>query len=101
LESDHLEVVQLLLKYGANINAQDSSGRTPLHWASSGGNQKTARRLLERGANVHARNGEENTPFQVVSAEKHQDTDLLLQYGVEPHLRSPYGTPLTVDPYSK
>ncbi len=84
LERDDLEVAQLLLKYGADINTPDMYDETLLHWASKSGNQKAALQLLERGADIHARNRAGKTPMQVASAAEHQDiVELLLQYGAE------------------
>ena len=35
-----LDTVQLLLKAGANVNAKDNVGYTPLHWAAGKGHDK-------------------------------------------------------------
>ena len=45
-------VVQLLLDYGASVNAVDSRGETALHRASAGGHASSVQLLLERGALV-------------------------------------------------
>lgn len=52
------DIIELLAKLEnkANINAQDSLGWTPLHWASKYCNLETLRLLLEAGANVAIRN---------------------------------------------
>jgi len=44
--------VELLLKRGANINGQDSKGRTPLMYATVRGNSETAKVLLNWKANT-------------------------------------------------
>jgi hypothetical protein len=43
---DRTETVRILFKNGANINAQDDTGSTPLHWASVEGNIDAAFVLL-------------------------------------------------------
>ena len=69
-----LEMVQVLLKYKADVNAQNSGGRTPLDSASEGfyfgattnialSLSKVARLLLEHGADVNARSNYHTTPL--------------------------------------
>jgi hypothetical protein len=48
------DVVLLLLKAGADVNAADSAGGTPLHEAAFYGNDLVAKTLLKAGANVNA-----------------------------------------------
>ena len=45
-----LEVVRLLLSYGAIVDAMDGEGRTPFEAASSSGHHEIAKLLLEHGA---------------------------------------------------
>ncbi|MBE7211924.1 MAG: ankyrin repeat domain-containing protein, partial [Gluconacetobacter diazotrophicus] len=46
----HLEIVRLLLDGGADINAQDDHGFTPLAWAAYEGREDACLLLLDRGA---------------------------------------------------
>lgn len=57
-------MVELLLQYGADVNAIDSRGRTPLHYSTMRGKNATARVLITRGANPLAVDKEGNTPFK-------------------------------------
>ena len=55
IASDHgnLELVKLLLKAGADINAKDKNGWTALVWASQSGQTEIEAFLREIGANVN------------------------------------------------
>lgn len=47
-----VELAQLLMKHGANINAKDSGGETPFMAAAFGPDQDVSFFLIERGANL-------------------------------------------------
>lgn len=49
---ENLELVKLFLEYGADPNASDKKGWTPLHIASLFGHRDIAKLLLDRGAIV-------------------------------------------------
>ena len=67
------EMVQILLKYKAGVNATHEDGSTPLHFASQGSYQRgpnigpslsnIARLLLEHGADVNAQDHTRRTPL--------------------------------------
>ena len=64
-------VVQKLIEYGADIDARDEDGCTPLYWASRGTHFKDGsvlRLLLERGADVNAQADDGSTPLHRASA---------------------------------
>ncbi|KAJ2500414.1 hypothetical protein GGH96_002742 [Coemansia sp. RSA 1972] len=46
-----LEIAELLTLNGANINAQDANGRTPLHWACIANNAAIVKYLIDKSAN--------------------------------------------------
>ncbi|HKB12612.1 MAG TPA: ankyrin repeat domain-containing protein, partial [Vicinamibacterales bacterium] len=48
------EVIDPLVKAGADVNAATSNGTTPLMFASASGNVALVQALIERGANVNA-----------------------------------------------
>ena len=47
------EIVDLLVMYGANVNAQDAAGFTPLHMAAIHGNLKIVKKLVDLEADVN------------------------------------------------
>ena len=46
----HVEVIEVLLKAGANVNALDNFGKTPLHWTADANQPDAAVALLNAGA---------------------------------------------------
>jgi hypothetical protein len=66
----YLEVVQKLIEYDADINAENECASTPLHWASRGRCFKSSsvlRLLLEHGAGVKAQDYMGWTPLHEAS----------------------------------
>ena len=58
VEKDHTEIVKLLLRKGASVEARTNTGITPLHMCTS---IPTLNLLLEYGACVNATNGRKET----------------------------------------
>ncbi|KZS60289.1 ankyrin repeat domain-containing protein [Mycobacterium ostraviense] len=52
-----------LLDAGADVNAIDEQGCTPLHFAAKGESDEIVRLLLDAGADVNARNDKDETPL--------------------------------------
>jgi len=67
---DRLKIMRLLLNQGANVNARNNDGRTPLHSSAfsfrirTGGTVEGWRPLLEHGADINAEDNEGKTPLQ-------------------------------------
>jgi len=57
---DNIEIIDNLMKYGANINAADGGGVTPLHICARAGSKNTCRVLLEYGANFNLQVGQDS-----------------------------------------
>jgi ankyrin repeat protein len=62
------EVTRFLLEQGANANALDIKGRTPLRLASEQGHVGVARVFLEHGADVKTQDMDMVTPLHVASS---------------------------------
>ncbi|KAK8622420.1 hypothetical protein V6N13_117337 [Hibiscus sabdariffa] len=64
-EAADIGMIELLLQYGANINATDSRGQTPVHRCILRGKAAFAKLLLTRGADPHALNKEGKPPLEL------------------------------------
>ncbi|XP_057485579.1 ADP-ribosylation factor GTPase-activating protein AGD3-like [Actinidia eriantha] len=76
-ETADIGMLELLLQYGANINASDSRGQTPLHRCILGGKTAFVKLLLTRGADPQAVNGEGKTPIELALESKFEDSEVL------------------------
>ena len=73
-----LELARLLLTAGADVNAKNKWGSTPLHAAAREGHTEAVRLLLEAGADVNAENEDGETPLHWAAWEGHTDVVRLL-----------------------
>jgi ankyrin repeat protein len=74
----HVDVVRLLLKYGADIHLQSKDGETPLTVASKNGHWEVVRLLLNRGADINLQNKDGETVLSVAAKNGHLNAVLLL-----------------------
>jgi ankyrin repeat protein len=79
-----VEIGQLLINRGADLDAQQDDGWTSLHLAALFGHIDFMRLLLDRGANPHARDNFGETPSQVARTHQQQEISRLLsEYSVK------------------
>ncbi|XP_032220958.2 transient receptor potential cation channel subfamily A member 1 isoform X2 [Nematostella vectensis] len=79
----NMELLAMLYKDGADINARDNYGQTALHCAILGKQHEAARFLLNRKARVHVLDDKQDTPVHV--AVRMGDLDLLKELLIDPH----------------
>jgi len=77
--------VERLLAHGADVNARNGDGWTPLHQAASNGNREMAELLLAHGADVNAKDEINGfTPLRLGADSDHADVvELLLAKGAD------------------
>ena len=106
----HFEIALALLDNGADVNARNADGQTPLHRVSlslrlrfeSESGYETANRLvklmLERGADVNARDKDQATPLHYATFMTNLETTrVLLDNGANIHAKNVQGqTPLHI-----
>lgn len=80
----YLELVRLLLDHGADINAKDDQGFTPLLWAAYSGRDDVCLLLVQRGADMEAesKRGETAITYIIGSTHSPKALALMLQKGV-------------------
>lgn len=59
----NLEITKYLIEHGANIEAIDNEGKTPLILSSFNGKMEVTKYLVEKGANLEAKKNNGWTPL--------------------------------------
>ncbi len=79
----HLDVVEILIEHGADVNAAGrGTGKTPLHTAAEGGRLPIVELLIAKGADVNARDNVNARPIHSAAASGHFDVvELLIAHG--------------------
>ena len=62
----NIEILELLIKKGANVNQVDKNGNAPIHMAVKQKNPKILELLLDNGANINHLNRRGNAPIHLV-----------------------------------
>jgi ankyrin repeat protein len=68
----HRDVVELLLKAGADPNRKSDAGRTPLAWAAQNGDEEMVKLLLRWGADPNVLSDTGRTPLSWAAQNGHE-----------------------------
>jgi ankyrin repeat protein len=88
----HIEVVRLLLKCGADVDARGFANMSPLQIASSGGHLNVIQCLLDHGADVNRQDSHHRTPLKLAAG--HGDIEIvraLLEHDADLNFRDDSG----------
>ena len=78
IEKGYLDMVEVLLKGGAEINAQTKQGYSPLFLATKNGNIEAINFLLSKDANPNVQDGQLNSPLHYAAENEKQDIAIIL-----------------------
>lgn len=78
---DIVDIIEILIDNGANVDSKNSLGNTPLHHAAKNGNKAAVKSLIARGASTNEKNGAGRTPLVYC---KKQTIKILLNNGNDP-----------------
>jgi len=93
--AEDVEVMQILIKAGANVNMKDMTGKTALHWAAMFHAPEEAELLLNSGAKVDSLDEKKRTALHMVAMTGVGPAGLLIDKGASLSLKSGNGlTPL-------
>ena len=74
-------MVKLLIEAGANINIQDESGNTPLHYSAANGKKDVVKYLLDNKADASIVNVKEQKAIDYSNVKGFNEiTELILKY---------------------
>ena len=77
----HMEIAELLIDNGADVNVKSGFGQTPLHWAAGNEGRQVAELLIAKGADVNAKDDYGNTPLdRAIQFKKPETADLLRKH---------------------
>lgn len=77
-------LAKLLVKAGADVNAANDAGKTPLMLAALTGRTEMTKYLLDAGAKPGAADKEGNTPLKLARAQGAKEVVALLEAALEP-----------------
>lgn len=78
----HGDIVELLLKHGADPNIREQGGYTPLHAAAQNGDEDMIRTLIYGGADLLLKSDDGKTPLDLAVEAGHTEAARLLEEGI-------------------
>jgi ankyrin repeat protein len=90
---EDVTIMRALIRAGADVNAHDLEGDTPLHIVAEHHASLEANTLLDAGANIESRDGCGRTPLMRAAASEHGhfEVELLLKRGADPFAKDNSG----------
>ena len=80
------DIARILAASGANVNAQDNWGETPLHYAVRVSDEELVKAFIAFGANVNAQDNSGNTPLHIAANE--EMVQILIGAGANIHIQN-------------
>ena len=81
-----------IIRAGADVEARNEDGATPLHLAANGGHTETAMTIIRAGADVEARNEDGATPLHLAANGGHTETAMtIIRAGADAEARNEDG----------
>jgi len=75
----HTEIARRLIEHGADVNAEQKGGFTPLQEAAHSGQLEMAQLLLDHGANVSSRNAAGKSALDLALEQDHKNVARILR----------------------
>ena len=70
---ENTEIVELLIKYGADVNHKSDSGNTVLHYLCKYNRFESAKILLKHGADLSIKGEYNETPYEIAQKMGHHE----------------------------